>query len=187
MKLKWMPLSFCLFSLILTGSWLRADETREVKIAPLTLEVPASWKQQQPSNNLRLAQFSIGPAEGDTEPAELVISGPFGGSVAENVKRWVAQFQADGLEQKITQGESSQGKYIFAELSGTYLKPDGPPIQRKTSPTPGYKTASVMLMVPEKGNYFLKLTGPQKTVDEAIEGFRASFGGDVEKEEAFAF
>ena len=58
-----------------------AEDLVDVKARDLTLSVPQSWKQQPPANSLRLAQFIIPAAEGDKEEPELVVSGPFGGSV----------------------------------------------------------------------------------------------------------
>lgn len=162
-----------------------AEETREVKAQELTLQVPKDWKQQQVSNNLRLAQFAIDPAEGDEEPAELVVFPPFGGTVSENVKRWIEQFQGDDRRVTMKQGEVEQGKYVLVDLSGTYNRPDGPPILRKTKATPGYRMIAVMLTSKAGGNYFLKLTGPEKTVEKALDAFRKSFGADASKEEDY--
>jgi gluconolactonase len=159
-------------------------EAKEVKIEDITLQAPANWKQEPPANKLRLGQFQIPAAEGDKEPAGLVISffGGDGGGVAENLKRWNGEFTGDDKQVKVTQGTSSQGRYIFNELSGTFLKPIGPPIAGRKEPTPGYRSLNVILEVKDKGNYFLKLTGPDKTVKAAADGFRASFGADASKE-----
>jgi gluconolactonase len=160
-------------------------ETTSVVAKDLTLSVPKVWKQQQPSNAMRLAQFGVDPAERDTAAAELVVSGPFGGSVADNVGRWLGQFQADGRKVTMTQGEAPQGKYVLVDVAGTFNRPDGPPIRQKTVATPGYRAVNVMIIIPDKGSYFLKLTGPEKTVGTAIEALRASFGGDQSKESPF--
>ncbi len=40
----------------------------------------------------------------------------------------------------------------------------------------------VILAVEGKGNYFLKMTGPDKTVSGAASAFRESFGGDAGNE-----
>ena len=53
---------------------------------------------------------------------------------------------------------------MLVEISGTYKKPIGPPIAGKTEDAPGSRALSVIIAVPEKGNYFLKLTGLDKTV-----------------------
>jgi gluconolactonase len=175
----------CVCLLPLTAS---AEETREVEISGMKLVVPTSWKQKQPSNKLRLAEFEIPAAEGDTEAGELTLSGPFGGSVAQNVERWVAQFAPEGRESKITTGTGTQGKYVFVDLKGSYKKPVGPPVLGKTQAVAGYRMLAIMYTVDgaQGGNYFLKLTAPEKTAEASAAALRASVGGDAAKEEAFA-
>jgi gluconolactonase len=163
----------------------KSEETQELKVGPLTLKLPAAWKGERPSNRLRLAQYIIPAAEGDDENAELVISGPFGGSAGENVKRWLDQFDAADREVKMSQGETEQGKYIFVDLTGTYNKSIGPPALRKSQPMPGYRVLNVMFTVSDGANYFLKLSGPEKTVTKVVDGFRAAFGADKARESEY--
>lgn len=159
-----------------------AATTREVEAGDLKLTVPSTWKQQQPSNNLRLAQFQLPAVEGDKDPAELVISPPIGGTRDANITRWVDQFAADGRELVMVQGKCPQGEYVIVQLSGTYKKPIGPPILRKSEDAPGYRMYGVMLSVTKDGkaagNYFMKLTGPAKTATAQEAALRASFGAD---------
>ena len=70
------------------------DDVKEVAIKDLKLKLPANWKQEEPSNQMRLAQFKPPAAEGDEPKAELVISSfpGDGGGVDLNFKRWVDQF-----------------------------------------------------------------------------------------------
>ncbi len=164
-----------------------AAEAKETKIEDITLKVPATWKQQPPANRLRLAQFSIPAVEGDKDAAELVISffAGDGGGIDPNLKRWTDQFSGDERKIKLTQGESAQGAYWFSEVSGVYQKPIGPPIAGKKEATPGYRSLNVILQVKDRGNYFLRLIGPDKTVTAAATEFRTSFGGDAAKEKAY--
>jgi gluconolactonase len=147
----------------------------------LKLSIPVRWVQGKPANRLRLAQFEIPAAEGDAEAGELVLSGPFGGSDEANIDRWIGQFEADGRTQTTSKGTGALGEYIVVELTGTYKKPIGPPIAAKSEPAPGYRMLGAILKLKD-GNYFLKLTGPDKTVAEAATEFRSSFGGDITKE-----
>jgi gluconolactonase len=182
-------LSFAwLASLSLSESLSAADEKAEkVEIQDITLEIPADWKQEAPSNKLRLAQFKVGPADGDKEAAEMVVSsfGGGGGGVDANLQRWIKQFAPEGRKVAVTTGDCPQGKYTLSDLSGTYNKPIGPPIAGKSEPVKGYRSIGVILQVADKGVYFLKLTGPEKTVKKAIAAFRSSFGGNAEKEEKY--
>lgn len=163
------------------------EETYEVKARDVTLQIPKSWKQEEAGNSMRLAQITIDPVEGDSEGAELVLSGPFGGGVAQNAQRWVGQFASEGREIKMTQGEAPQGTYVVVDLSGTYNKTIGPPILRKSEPTPGYRMVGVILSKTDGGDYFLKLTGPEKTVDSIAKRLRKTFGGDADEEKPYAF
>ncbi len=165
---------------------LADEETQSVKIEGITLTTPKTWAQQEPSNRLRLAQFSIPAVEGDPEPAELVISffRGDGGGINPNLSRWTEQFQAKERKLKLTKGACEQGTYYLSDLGGTYLKSEGggPFAPGKKTPMPGYRSLSVILQVPDEGNYFLRLTGPEKTVTAAAEAFRKSFGADAAKE-----
>lgn len=190
-------LKLCSFS---TLSWmmigtlvLAADETKVVKFKDMTsgaeiaLTVPADWKQQKPQSNLRLGQFSIPPAEGDEQPGEIAIfvfpGG--GGDVKSNLNRWINEFAADDREVKLFKGKSEQGDYYLSDLKGTYNKPVGPPIAGKKMPTPGSRALGVILQVPDKNSFYLKFTGPEKTVTAAEKAYKKSFGADPEKEEAY--
>src|SRR3954447_12009615 len=61
----------------------------------LTFQAPGSWKSSRPINTMRRAQLTVAPAEGDADPAELVVFAfpGGGGSVDANVKRWQEMFR----------------------------------------------------------------------------------------------
>ena len=131
------------------------DSVREVKFEDLVLKVPTSWKQQPPANNLRLGQFEIPAVEGDKEPAELtVFNFGFGGGVKANVDRWIEQFDEKDRKVKTTTAKCPQGEYVFADVTGTYKKPVGPPIMRKTEPAPGYRMLGLILLSRRRGITF---------------------------------
>lgn len=158
-------------------------ETTQVKLRDLTLKVPADWKKEEPKSRLRLSQFSIPAAKGDKEDAELaVFTFGAGGGIEANIRRWIGQFQPEERKVAIFTGKSDQGPYVLVDLSGTYNKPIGPPIQQKTEPAPGSRVVSVIIAVPEKGNYFLKLVGQQTTVAAQVDALRASFGANADDE-----
>ena len=52
--------------------------TQVVEVKDIKLTVPKAWKQEEPSNQLRLTQFKLSAAEGDKDGTELAIS-QFGG------------------------------------------------------------------------------------------------------------
>lgn len=180
----------CLAVCVVSGS-LRGEETTEevkTKSYPLrgvTLELPEDWQPSEPTSRMRLAQFTLPKGDADEAP-ELVVFPPFGGSVDANISRWVKQFKPDGLESKITKGKSEQGDYYFVDLTGTFMapKPGTGPFQRITIDKPDFRAVSVLLAT-EKGNYFLKLTGPKAAIKKQLKAYRASFGGDKETEKEY--
>ncbi|MFG0332867.1 MAG: SMP-30/gluconolactonase/LRE family protein [Maioricimonas sp. JB049] len=180
-----LPMKVAGMALQASGPGAGSEKTREVKAEKLTLQVPESWEQQQPSNNLRLAQFAIPPVKGDDEGAELVVFPPFGGSIPQNIQRWITQFESEGLRTKMTQGSTSQGDYVLVDLQGTYKKPDGPPFLRRTKPAPDYRMIAVIFSARAGGNYFLKVTGPKATVGANTDAFRATFGGKAADESEY--
>lgn len=166
----------------------KPGKTKSVKLRDITLAVPVSWQQEQPRSRLRAGQFKLPAVKGDKQPAELAVFffGGAGGGADANIRRWISQFQSKGRQAKVFRGESTQGLYLLLDLSGTYNQPIGRPVQGKTKPMPGARMLAVILAVKGKGNYFLKLTGPQKTVTAAGAALRRSFGADAKKEKPYS-
>jgi hypothetical protein len=162
-----------------------AAKTTEIKVDKLTLNVPGTWKQEEPANRLRLAQFAIPAAEGEKDPGELTISPPISGTIEANITRWIGQFEADGRELKMTKGETPQGTYILVDLKGTYKKPEGPPVLMKTTPHPGFRMYGIVFSSKEGGNYYFKLTGPEKTVTAQTDALRTSIGAKAADEKEY--
>lgn len=180
----WIP--GLLLTAVMACSVVNAEETKEVEVKAIKLQIPESWKQEPASSRLRLAQFAIQPAE-DEEKAELVVYsfGGGGGGIAANVTRWVNQFEAEGREVKVTQGKSAVGEYVLVDISGTYNKPVGPPIRQQTERAPNSRMLAAIIAVPDEGNYFLKLTGGKETVGKQVENFRNSFKADKDSEKPY--
>lgn len=161
-----------------------APKVTEVKLKDLTLKVPETWKSVPSASSMRLATYSVPAAEGDKEEGELSVFnfGGGGGDVASNLSRWIGQFGGEGRSSKVTKGKSGDNEYYLADISGTYNKPVGPPILRKTESAPGYRMLAAIVVLEEKGVYYLKLTGPDATIKAQADAFRASFGGDAKSE-----
>jgi gluconolactonase len=163
-------------------------ETREVEIKAIKLKIPTSWKEEKPSNTLRLTQFKI-PGDKDTDRTELVISSfpGGGGGVDMNFKRWLDQFVAEGRQVKMTSGSSPLGVYYICDITGSYIEGSGRPFAEKKAgpPKPNYQSMSVVLKTPDDEYFFLRMTGPEKTVKSAADAFRKSFGADAANEKEY--
>jgi hypothetical protein len=179
--------------LLLAGPVLAEDaETKNAKTTAVklsdkvTLKVPSSWNQVKPSSSFRKAQFSIPAVKGDKMPAELAVFsfGGAAGGVDANVKRWINQFEPEGRKAKVVMGDAKAGKYVLADISGTYNMPVGPPIRRQTKAMPGSRVLAVILAA-GKEVYFLKMSGPDKTVAAQADALRTSFGAEKSKEKNY--
>src|SRR5918996_731063 len=66
----------------------------------LKFRVPAGWVEEERTSSMRVAQYRLPKAEGDTEDASLVLyyfGQGQGGSVTANIDRWISQMkQPDG-------------------------------------------------------------------------------------------
>ena len=166
----------------LCGGLLGAEETdgaktESIQVDGLTLNVPATWKQEEPKSKMRLTQFRLLAPEGEEADGELAVFSFGGGAnIDANLRRWISQFQSDGREVSITSGTGTQGKYVFLDVSGTYNKPDGPPIRRKTVPAPDYRMLCAIQLMEQEGIFFIKATASQETMAIHVDAFRNSFG-----------
>src|SRR2546423_9790738 len=60
----------------------------------LQFKTPNGWSRETPSPGMRFAQYQLPAAEGDAEPASLVVyyfGAGQGGSVQANLDRWTGQ------------------------------------------------------------------------------------------------
>lgn len=160
---------------------------REVVLRDLKLTIPGDWTDTPSASRMRLGTFRVPAADGDDLPVDYVVFPPMGGSVQQNVERWVGQFAPGGRAAKITKGMSDSGEYVLADVTGTFNMPVGPPIMRKTQQVDDARMLAAIVTVPGGGSYYLKMAGPKATVDAAADAFRSTFGADKDKEEELEF
>jgi len=150
--------------------------------ASLTYTAPAGWKTVPTTSSMRVAQFALPHAAGDTADAELVVYyfGGSGGTVEANIERWVAQMQQpDGKPSSTAAKRQSRTinglKVTLVDVGGTYVAEVTPgSTQRHNSPNFRLRAAVIETT---NGPYFIKLTGPAKTVagaEKAYEQFLSS-------------
>src|SRR5215203_2448156 len=143
----------------------------------LKFRVPAGWVEEERTSSMRVAQFRLPKATGDTEDASLVLyyfGQGQGGSTAANIERWVSQMkQADSAAAKEAakeeQIEANGLKVATVDVSGTYVAETAPG-SGELHNKPGYRLRAAVVETP-KGSYFVKLVGPEKTVTQWNESF----------------
>ena len=148
--------------------------------AALTFATPSGWQVAEPHSSMRVAQFTLPRATGDSEDAELVLYyfGGGGGSVDANIDRWLGQIrQPDGSATTARRDERTVNGLALTliDASGRYVAAAMPGVSEQMD-KPNYRLRAGVVQTPH-GPYFIKLTGPQKTVakwDKAFETFIAS-------------
>lgn len=154
----------------------------------LRYRAPEGWQEEKPNSNMRVAQYKLPKAEGDSADAELVVyyfGQGQGGSTQANIDRWLNQMQqADGtpskekakIENITVNGMPVTTVDVMGKYNGGMASPGATP-----SATPAdmsdYRMRAAIVETP-KGSYFVKLTGPQKTVsrwDQAYTDYIKSF------------
>lgn len=150
--------------------------------AALKFDAPQGWVAKAPGSSMRVAEFTLPKVAGDAEDAALAIFffGGQGGSVQANLDRWIGQMtQPDGRPSKDlakTTKISPRGLPItLVDVSGTYVAEVSPGSTERFN-KPGVRLRAAVVETKE-GPYFVKLTGPEKTVarwDDAFMGFLKS-------------
>jgi hypothetical protein len=153
-----------LFLCLLATLSFAAEPAREFVVGGFVFQQPAGWAWIVPSSPMRRAELHI---VRDKQQADVVFFyfGPGqGGSVDDNVQRWLGQFAEPLKEKKISSTETGGVKVTFVGAEGTFQS--GMPGGDKT-PLTGYALRGAILEGP-KGNVFVKLTAP-KTLAAALE------------------
>lgn len=151
-----------------------ADEPKQtVDARGLTFEAPKAWKSSPPASQMRRAQLTVDPLEGDDYPAELIVFAfPGGaGTVEANIKRWQNLFKdADGntpmIETRNVKGKNVE--VVRAETHGEYH-----PAQFGGRPDPVRKGARLLGAIVMAGDvsYYIRMVGPDKTMKKLTPDF----------------
>ena len=144
----------------------------------LTFQAPPAWHARPAASSMRVAEFTIPHAAGDPEDAELVVyyfGAQGGGSAQANIDRWIAQMkQPDGrgVEGAKTDSRTIHGLAVSAvDVSGTYVAEVRPGSSEHYN-KPDFRLRAAVVSTPN-GPYYVKLTGPARTVAAAGPAFDA--------------
>ena len=149
--------------------------------ATLNFAAPAGWKTVATSSSMRVAQFALPRAAGDAADAELVVYyfGGSGGTVEANIERWLGQMQQpDGRPSSAAAKRESRTinglKVTLVDVSGTYVAEMTPGAAQRHN-SPNFRLRAAVIETPN-GPYFIKLTGPSRTIAAADKAFEQFLG-----------
>jgi hypothetical protein len=165
-----------LFILLTLGFVVSFHNLAAGQKSELKFKVPAGWVEEERTSSMRVAQYKLPKALGDTEDASLVLYyfGPGqGGSTSANIDRWIGQMkQEDGSAAKGAKDEQlvANGlKVTTVDVSGTYVAETAPGSGTFNN-KPTYRLRAAVVQTPN-GSYFVKLVGPEKTVAQWNDSF----------------
>src|SRR5258707_8772055 len=153
-----------------SNSQSNAAQSNSPASGELHYKAPDGWVKEQTTSSMRVAQYKLPRTDGDPEDALLVVyyfGATQGGAVQANIDRWISQIQQpDGSASKDkakTQTSTVNGlKVTSVDVSGTYTAAMTPG-SGTTHNDANYRLHTAVIETP-KGNYFLKLVGPAKTM-----------------------
>ncbi len=136
----------------------------------LTFTKPAAWTPRPAASSMRVGEFVVPRASGDPEDGELIVYyfGGGGGNVEANLQRWTSQFQST-TEPARTTATVNGLTLTSLDITGTYVAEMRPGSSEHYN-KPGFRMRATVVETP-KGPYFIKLTGPARTIDAAGAAF----------------
>jgi hypothetical protein len=141
----------------------------------IKFEAPAGWTKEEPSSNMRKAQYKVPDKDKKGGDAQMAVFyfGPRNDMLEDNLKRWAQQMGAADPKTEVIQGKC---KVHLVDLKGTYTG------DQQTGPQ---ENARLLAAVVENhdGPWYFKLVGPAETVGPWREDFVKMLKGAGEKKE----
>src|SRR5262245_42738365 len=147
----------------------------------LAFDAPAAWQSRPAASSMRIAEFVIPGEPGDAEDGELIVYyfGTGAGTIDANIERWIGQVQQpDGSPSKDKAKRTAQsvnGLHLtLVDVEGTYVAEMRPGSTERHN-KPGFRLRAAVVDTP-RGPYYIKMTGPAKTIGAADTAFTAFIG-----------
>lgn len=155
----------------------------EVKAGAFVFGYGKPWVEKPSSSSMRAGELTYKFDESqnleDVHAVFYYFGQGQGGDTEANIQRWIGQFQGTPkTETEVV--EISGTKVTFLTAAGTYLESAGPFAGEKTA-KPGYVLLGAVVES-EQGNVFVKLFGPEKSVEQVKKPFRTLVRSALGKE-----
>ena len=153
---------------VIAIAYSAATHAESVKVEAFTFAVPEGWRSVTPASPMRKAQLEIARGPEKAEVTFFHFGADQGGTAADNVTRWYAQFPGSEKNRVTEHVQVGSVKITFAMTDGTFSSgmPGGP-----STPMEGYALCGAILES-ATGNVFIKMTGPNAVVKASTEAFK---------------
>lgn len=141
----------------------------------IKFEAPAGWVKEEPSSNMRKAQYKVPDKDKKGGDAQLALFyfGPRNDMLEENLKRWAQQMGAADPKPEVIQGKC---KVTLVDLKGTYTG------DQQNGPQDNTRMLAAVVEN-QDGPWYFKLVGPAETVGPWRDEFIKMLKGAGEKKE----
>lgn len=149
-----------------------ADDTEtSVSLAggKFSMTGPKGWTKKTPRVNIIESEFVIPKSEGDSADGRLTVM-QSGGGIEANVDRWKGQF-AKTDKSSTTKEKAGDFEVYVVELGGTFKEQRGP-FAPATMREDYRMLAAIIVLKDSDRDYFVKLTGPKKTIEANAKKFK---------------
>jgi len=156
------------------GGFATAEDKKiVVELAGMKSTAPADWKEEKPSNAMRLTQFKLPKAEKDKEDAELAVFVFPGGSgtLTQNLERQTAKFLEEGRKDKSETIKIGAIEATYQDVSGTFKK-KAFPMATDFAKVEGFRQLYVVFEAKDGKQYYMTLLGPKDTIEKHEKGFK---------------
>ena len=142
----------------------------------MTAQLPHGWSKGEPGSSMRVAQINIAPAKGDTAGAVLAVFffPGSGGTAAANIMRWQNQFTGPNGEpgDQVAKTDTMMvGLLTVVTTDVTVTMLGGATMTGEDKDLPNQRMIASVVETPS-GNWFIKVTGPAKTMSANANNIR---------------
>ncbi len=166
------------------GMFIQAQEkTGKVMAGAFIFKYAKPWVEKPSSSSMRAGELTYKFEESKALDNVHVVFYYFGqgqgGDTGDNIKRWIGQFQGQPKSESEVV-EINGTKVTFLTASGTYMESSGGPFAGKKTARPNYVLLGAVVES-SQGSVFVKLFGPEKSVEEVKKPFRELVRSALEK------
>jgi hypothetical protein len=147
-----------------------------IDVQGLVFPIPAGWQRTNPASPMRVAQFAV-----NTDATMYFTQFPAGqgGDVASNINRWAGMVRDPSTNEPAKFASTPRAlangvRLTMFDSSGTFI--EGMPGQTGT-PRPNFRFVGAIFEAPGGGRVFARMTGPDTTIEAALNDWNALING----------
>ena len=145
--------------------------TGTVEVANHTFKYAKPWAEKQVTSPMRAAELTYDHEEDELDDVSVAFF-HMGGSIRQNLDRWIGQFAGEPKVEE-EEMEFDGTKVVMLIATGTYNESSGGPFSGNSTPRKNYTMLGAVVETDNAARFvFLKLAGPNASVAAMKEEFK---------------